>query len=88
MRHERSHLHERAMAKTRSISNQGQSSLCSKIYEFAGNFVEEVEPELKELETESGNEGASHWSILGWAGLCTCVVVLTCVIGYFKKSIE
>ena len=59
-----------------------------EIYEFSGNFVEEEQPELKELDTESGNKGASHWSILGWAGLCTCVVVLTCVIGYFKKSIE
>ena len=61
---------------------------CFKIYECAGNFVEEVEPELKELETGSGNEGASHWSIVGWVGVCTCIIVLTCVVGYFKKSIE
>ena len=54
MRHAQSHLHERAMAETRIISNHGQSSLCSKIYEFAGKLVKEVEPELKELETESG----------------------------------
>ena len=77
---------ERAMAVTSSISNQGQSSLCSKIYEFSGNFVEEEQPELKELATDSGN--ASHWSYLGWAGLITCVLVLICVIGYFKKSID
>ena len=68
----------------------GISSCPFSTHDIAGNFVEEPEPEMKELDTGSGyHEGmTSAWSIAGWVAVSTCMIVLICVVGYFKKAIE
>jgi hypothetical protein len=32
--------------------------------------------------------GVTGWTIAGWAAVILCLVILTCAIAYFKKSIE
>jgi hypothetical protein len=56
---------------------------------FLGNFVEEKDAQMKVLNEGNGYAGGiSGWTIAGWSAVVLCMVILTCAIGYFKKSIE
>jgi hypothetical protein len=32
--------------------------------------------------------GVTVWTIAGWGAVILCLVILTCAVAYFKKSIE
>ena len=43
---------------------------------------------MEVLSEGNGDSAVSGWSIAGWIAVVSCLVVLICAIGYFKKTIE